>query len=241
MAESAMCLYELTGEKEWLEIAKNAVYMLASWTVSYDYKFPDGCDMKRSNCHSTGAIFASSQNNHGAPGLFILSGDFLLKLYRATADKRFAELYKDLVHNVIQYVNTRYNPTIRRGSDGYTSERVNLSDWEGKGEIGNTWPGVARVNWATLELLSSLQNPGIYIRNDTGEILVLDHVEATIVKRDKNNTSLKVTNPTPYDAQVSVLSENGAQAKTPLGMYSYLNRKKIEVKSGQTAIFVISN
>jgi P pilus assembly chaperone PapD len=77
--------------------------------------------------------------------------------------------------------------------------------------------------------------------NDTGEILVLDHVEATIVKCDKNSISLKVTNPTPYDAQVSVLSENGAQAKAPPGMYSYLNRKKIEVKSGQTAIFVISN
>jgi hypothetical protein len=102
----------------------------------------------RSNCRSIGAIFASSQNNHGAPGLYILSGDFLLKLYRATRDKCFAELYKDIVHNVIQYVNTMYNPTIRNATDKYCSEHVNLCDWEGKGEIGNTWPGVARVNWA---------------------------------------------------------------------------------------------
>ncbi len=106
MAESAMGLYEMTGENEWLEIAKNAVYMLSTWTVSYDYKFPLDCDMGRSNCHATGSIFASSQNNHGAPGLYILSGDFLLKLYRATGDKRFEELYKDLAHNTIQYVNT---------------------------------------------------------------------------------------------------------------------------------------
>lgn len=241
MAESAMGLYELTGEKEWLEIAKNAVYMLASWTVSYDYKFPSDCDMGRSNCHSTGAIFASSQNNHGAPGLYILSGDFLLKLYRATNDKRFAELYKDMVHNTIQYVNTKYNPVIRNATDGYCSERVNLSDWEGKGEIGNTWPGVARVNWATLELLTSLQNPGIYIRNDKDEILVLDHVEASIVKRDKNSVNIKVTNPTPYDAQVSVLSENTTQAKRPLGMYAYLNWKKIDIRAGQTGTFIIKN
>ena len=241
MGESAMGLYELTGEKEWLEIAKNAVYMLASWTVSYDYKFPADCDMGRSNCHSTGAIFASSQNNHGAPGFYILSGDFLLKLYRATHDKRFAELYMDMVHNTIQYVNTKYNPVIRNATDGYCSERVNLSDWEGKGEIGNTWPGVARVNWATLALLTSLQNPGIYIRNDIGEILVLDHVEASIIKRDKNNVTIKVKNPTPYDAQVAVFSENTAQAKKPLGMYAYLNWKKIEIKAGQTGTFVIKN
>lgn len=241
MAESAISLYELTGEKEWLEIAKDAVYMLATWTVSYDYKFPDDCDLGRSNCHSTGAIFASSQNNHGAPGLYILSGDFLLKLYRATNDKRFAELYKDMVHNVIQYVNTKYNPTIRNATDGYCSERVNLSDWEGKEEIGNTWPGVARVNWATLELLTSLQNPGIYIRPDLNELLVLDHVEASIVKLDRNSVTLKVTNPTPYDAQVSVLSENAEQVKTPLGMYSYLTWKKIDVKAGETGTFIIFN
>jgi hypothetical protein len=241
MAESAMGLYEMTGEKEWLEVAKNAVFMLSTWTVSYDYKFPRDCDMARSNCHATGSIFASSQNNHSAPGLYILSGDFLLKLYRATGDKRFAELYKDLAHNTIQYVNTRYNPTIREGSEGATSERVNLSDWEGRGEVGNTWPGSSVRSWETLELLTSLQNPGIYIRNDTGEILVLDHVEATLVKRDKNSTTIKVTNPTPYDAQISILSENADQARKPLGMYGYLNWKKIEVMPGQTKMFVISN
>ena len=241
MAESAMDLFELTGEKEWLQIAKDAVYMLSTWTVSYDYKFPPDCDMARSNCQITGSIYASSQNNCSAPGLYVLSGDFLLKLYRATEDKRFKEYYKDLAHNVIQYVNTRYNPTIRNGAEGATSERVNLNDWEGIKEIGNTWVGSSIIAWETLELLTSLQNPGIYIRNDIGEILVLDHIEASIVKRDKKSITIRVTNPTPYDAQVSVLSENAAQAKKPLGMYSYLNREKIEVRAGQTGTFVIKN
>ncbi|MBK8880872.1 MAG: hypothetical protein IPN67_00370 [Bacteroidales bacterium] len=116
MAESAMGLFEMTGEKEWLEIAKNAVYTLSTWTVSYDYRFPADCDMGRSNCNATGSIFASSQNNHSAPGLYILSGDFMLKLYRATGDHRFSEFYKDLAHNTIQYVNTSTNPTIRKRS-----------------------------------------------------------------------------------------------------------------------------
>ena len=74
-----------------------------------------------------------------------------------------------------------------------------------------------------------------------GEILVLDHVEASIVKRDKNSVTLKVTYPTPYDAQVAVFSENTAQVKKPLGMYAYLNWKKIEIKAGQTGTFVIKN
>jgi hypothetical protein len=241
MAESAMGLFEMTGEKEWLDIAKNAVYMLSTWTVSYDYRFPQDCDMGRSNCHATGSIFASSQNNHSAPGLYILSGDFLLKLYRATGDQRFAELYKDLVHNTIQYVNTSYNPTIRKGSEGATSERVNLSDWEGRGEIGNTWPGSSVRSWETLELLTSLQNPGIYIRNDTGEILVLDHIEASVIKRDKNSVTIRVTNPTTYDAMVSVLSENSVQVTNPLGRYAYLDWKKIEIKAGQTSDYLIKN
>ncbi len=241
MAESAMCLYEITGEKEWLKIAENAVYMLSTWTVSYDYKFPEDCDMARSHCHATGSIFASSQNNHSAPGLYILSGDFLLKLYRATGDKRFSEFYKDLVHNTIQYVNTSYNPTIRNAAEGATSERVNLSDWEGRGEVGNTWPGSSLASWETLELLTSLQNPGIYIRNDTGEILVLDNIEATIIRRDKKSVTIRVTNPTPFDAQVSVLSENAVQTKDPLGKYAYLDWKKIEVKAGQTEDYLINN
>jgi hypothetical protein len=241
MAESAMGLFEITGEKEWIEIAKNAVYMLSTWTVSYDYRFPGDCDMARSHCKATGSIFASSQNNHSAPGLYILSGDFLLKLYRATNDKRFAEFYKDLVHNTIQYVNTMYNPTIRKGNEGTTSERVNLSDWEGRSEVGNTWPGSSVASWETLELLTALQNPGIYIRNDTGEILVLDHIEASITRRDKKSITVRVANPTPYDAKVSVLSENGAQVRKPLGRYAYLNWNKIEVKAGQTTDCIINN
>jgi hypothetical protein len=239
MAESAIGLFELTGEKEWLQVAKEAVYMLSTWTVSYDYKFPPDCDMARSRCQTSGSIFASSQNNHGAPGLYVLSGDFLLKLIRATDDKRFKEYYKDLAHNVIQYVNSRFNPTIRKGSEGATSERVNLSDWEGTKEIGNTWVGSSIISWETLELLTSLQNPGIYIRNDTGEILVLDHIEASIVKLENHRVTIKITNPTPYDAEVSVLSENGTQAKSPLGMYAYLNWKKVNVKAGQTKIYLI--
>ena len=53
--------------------------------------------------------------------------------------------------------------------------------------------------------------------------------------------NIRVTNPTPYDAQISVPSENSDQAKKPLGMFSYLNRGKNEVRVGQTGAFIIKN
>lgn len=34
-------------------------------------------------------------------------GDFLLKIFRQTGDRRYLELCKDISHNVIQYVNTK--------------------------------------------------------------------------------------------------------------------------------------
>lgn len=36
-------------------------------------------------------------------------GDFLLKIFRQTGDRRYLELCKDISHNVIQYVNTKTN------------------------------------------------------------------------------------------------------------------------------------
>lgn len=36
-------------------------------------------------------------------------GNFLLKIFRQTGDRRYLELCKDISHNVIQYVNTKTN------------------------------------------------------------------------------------------------------------------------------------
>jgi hypothetical protein len=140
MLESCIALYEITGEKEWVDRAKFATHMLATWIVSYDYQFLYGSAMERAGTHATGSIFASSQNNHSAPGYFILSGDSLLKLFRATGDQRYAEMYKDQSHNVVQYMGVPNNPL--RTQKGYVSERVQLSDWEGEDSIGSSTPTI---------------------------------------------------------------------------------------------------
>ena len=158
MLESCMALYEVTGNREWVNKAKFATDMLSTWMVSYDYAFPRGSAMQRAGTHAAGSIFASSQNNHSAPGFYILSGDCLLKLFRATGDRRYAEMYRDTAHNVIQYVGAPHNPL--RHESGYVTERVQLSDWEGN-NVGSVSYGDSNMAWETLAALTCLENPGI--------------------------------------------------------------------------------
>jgi hypothetical protein len=58
---------------------------------------------------------------------------------------------------------------------------------------------------------------------------VFDSVE---VKRDGNK--LSITNPTKYDAQVSILAESSRQALKPLGDTAFLKWPKVSVAAGKT-------
>jgi hypothetical protein len=231
MVESCMVLYETTGNPEWVEKAKLAAHMLSTWMVSHDYVFPKGSAMQQAGTHAAGSIFASSQNNHSAPGLYILSGDFFLKLFRATGDKRYAEMYKDTAHNVIQYVGAPHNPL--RKESGFVTERVQLSDWEGD-DVGYVPYQDSNMAWEVLAALTCLQNPGIYLHMDDDTFLVLDHVEATMVRRDASGVVFTVTNPTPYTARVAVFAETALAAKNPMRYGAYLQWPHIELTAGQT-------
>jgi hypothetical protein len=231
MLESCMALYEVTGHREWVDKSKFAADMLSTWMVSYDYAFPRGSAMQRAGTHAAGGFFASSQNNCSTPGFYILSGDCLLKLFRATGDRRYAEMYKDTAHNVIQYVGAPHNPL--RHENGYVTERVQLSDWEGN-NVGSVDYDDSNMAWETLAALTCLENPGIYLHTDDDTFLVVDHVEAKVIRRDASGVSLTVTNPTPYPARVAIFAESAAQAKRPLGWDAYLAWPKVGVKSGET-------
>jgi hypothetical protein len=149
-------------------------------------------------------------------------------------------MYRDTAHNVIQYVNTRTNPIQGGGCEGCVSERVNLSDWEGAGSVGNVSHGDSNMAWETLAVLSCLENPGIYLRTDKETLLVLDHVEAQVVKRDAKGVTLKVTNPTSYPARVSIFAEDGSSAKRPLGWNAFTKWPRIELAAGKSGLYRIS-
>jgi hypothetical protein len=239
MVESCMALYDFTGKPEWLERAKFATNMLSTWMVSYDYKFPKGSTMEKAGTHASGSIFASSQNNHSAPGYYILSGDFLLKLFRATGDSRYAEMYKDQSHNVVQYVGAPHNPL--RKESGFVTERVQLSDWEGN-NVGIVDTTDSNMAWETLAALTCLQNPGIYLHTDDNTFLVMDHVEASIINRSDLGVTIELTNPTSYDAIVSILAETRQQSRKPLPINAFTKWPKVDMKAGETRkVFVMPN
>jgi hypothetical protein len=86
----------------------------------------------------------------------------------------------------------------------------------------------------------ALEIPGIYLQTDADEFYVFDHVEAKIVKRDKNGVSLEIENPTKFDAEVAILAEKAEQANNSLGNNAFIHWPKVKVKAGKTVLFQIS-
>ena len=111
------------------------------------------------------------------------------------------------------------------------SERVNLGDWEGRdqiGEIGNApcacWPEVSL-------LLARVQLPGVYARTDTREILCFDHLEVVW-----EGDALRITNPTDYPAEATLLMEDGEAARQPLFTTAYEHFRKIDIPPHGTVV-----
>ena len=59
-------------------------------------------------------------------------------------------------------------------------------------------------------------------------------------KRNNKQMVLQITNPTAYDATVTILAENAEQASRPLGDNAFLQWKdKVTVKAGKTVNYKI--
>jgi hypothetical protein len=215
-----MALHEATGEKQWLEMSRNLANLVATWTVSYDYELPANTELAQLGAKLAGVYWASTQNKHGAPGICASSGDALFKIYRATGDRRYAELLRDIVH--------AHAEGIKPG--GEITERLTYCDADSRGSRGGGSTGWNELNG----ILMAMEIPGIYARIDNDEMFVFDHVEAQVIKRDKVGVTIKISNPTKFDAQVATLTEDGPQAQGPLGPAAFLNWPKVEIKSGAT-------
>ena len=233
LLESYITLYEITREEKWIEYARAAAAYFSTWVVSYDYKFPEGSGMARMGVKAAGSVWASVQNEHSAPGIYVMSGDFLLKLYRCTGDRRYLDLDRDMSHNVVQYVNTEGNRMQAHGGYGYCTERVNIGDWENS--IGGLADNDTNQAWENVALYHTGQNPGIYVQPDTGEICVFDHVNAKIVSSDAGSVTLEIENPTYRDGDISVLAETSSYAReNSLGWNAWSGWPEVHVASGET-------
>jgi hypothetical protein len=238
--ESLMALYCYTGDKTWLQKAKVQAALCATWTMSFDPVFPASSDIGKLQCHMAGAVWASIQNKHAAPGICTASGDYLFKLFRATGNGLYADLIRDIQHAHVEAVN-RPDHITTNNLIGSSMERIQLSDAEGKGSIGNFIN--TRNSWTeTNGMLMALELPGIYLQTDTKLLQVFDHVEANVVKSEDTGVVLSVENKTAYDASVSLFAETSKRAAKPMGYTEFVNWPRLNVKAGESIkVLVMKN
>ncbi|OBZ18026.1 hypothetical protein A8L34_00070 [Bacillus sp. FJAT-27264] len=222
LLESLVVLYEFTGEKEWLETARQAAYLCMTWCVSYDFQWPDYTEFGRLGMKTTGTVLANAQNQHSAPGICTLSGDSLLKLFRATGDVLFLELLRDIARTIPQYLSRQDRPIESWDEDGsilppgFVNERVNLSAWEGRDKVGGVFNGSC---WSeTALMLTIIEIPGLYVQPDTGVYMAFDHIRVELFSEDHGGEmTLRLWNETDFTATISVLSETKQESGRPLG------------------------
>ncbi|WP_218127733.1 hypothetical protein [Niabella drilacis] len=223
-----MTLYEFTGKPVYLRQSRDLANLAATWTTSFDYRLPAYTALAKLGAKLTGAVWASTQNKHGAPGFCTQSGDALFRIYRSTGEQRYAELLYDIAHAYAEGIQP----------NGHITERLTYCDADSRGSRGDG----GKTGWnETNGALMSLEIPGVYLRTDIDRFFVFDHLEGRVTKRDQKHQKVWVElhNPTPYAATVRLLAENGNQSAKALKLTSFLDWKKIEIGAGQTSRFVV--
>lgn len=219
---SLMTLYEVSGDTVYREQCADLANLCATWTVSFRYRLPADTPLARLGADLTGAVWASTQNKHGAPGFCTQSGDALFKLYRSTGDTLYAALLRDIIHAHAEGVQP----------NGRITERLTYCDADSRGSRGDG----GQTGWnETNGALMAVEIPGIYLRTDTGQAYVFDHVVLRKIEKTDKGITLTLFNPTAYDATVTLLAEDGTQAAKPLGDNAFIGwTQKTTVKAGRT-------
>jgi hypothetical protein len=211
LMESLVWLWQISGNSRWLAKAEAAAQQALLWVMPYAWPFPVDSEFGKLKIDSTGTVFANVQNKHSAPGICTHSGEGLLRLFRATGDRRYLLALRAIVRALPQCLSRADRPI--QAFDGQTlpsgwmNERVNTNDWDNN--VGGVFCGSC---WSEVSLLLSVMElPGVVAQPDTGEIFCLDQVSAEW--GDADRTSLRITNPTPFPARVRILLESAGAAK----------------------------
>ncbi|MCC5843610.1 MAG: hypothetical protein JJU05_05100 [Verrucomicrobia bacterium] len=239
LIESFILLHEETGGAKWLQATADAIAQTASWAMAYDYEFPEGTALQQIHAQSRGSFLANAQNKTAVPGICTLSGQGILRAYRATGNTAYLELLREISHTIPQYLgrSDKKIPTRlgwgRKGltelPEGWICERVNVTQWgEAIGEISaySCWCEVAMM-------LTFAELPGIYWDTEANRVFVLDHIEA---ETSEDGRSLRLHNPTAFPARVKLLAENREARQRPLSPLAATTWPIVEVLPNQTLI-----
>ncbi len=231
LLESFVTLFEQTGDRVWLERATATARQVSSWVISYDA--PLGGAGQNGDPRATGAVFSNAQNGRGAPGYTLLSGDALLRLYRATGDTTHLELLRDTVRNLAQYLPRleQAEPATAPGERPARRARAETRDWLDADAA--VIPAASVFDSACL--LSYTEVPGVYVRTDAAFVFAFDHVEARVRERVPGRLVVSIKNPTAIDAVVRVLGEGEDEAARPLGPGALLGARVVAVPAGGVA------
>jgi hypothetical protein len=244
LIESFIALHERTDDPVWLEAAVHACHQGASWAISYPYAFPPDSALGQLGFDARGTMIANAQNKFGVPGICTLSGQGILRTFRATGDTRLLDLLREIAHAMPQFLSREDRPIPTRITwghplpelpPGWMCERVNITpSWPeplGEQAAYSCWCEVAMMlTWADL--------PGIYAQPDTGLIGALDHVHAEWTDADR--TALRIQNPTTFPARVRVLVETLADTARPLPTNFAGTLPVVEIPAGTAIEFPAS-
>ena len=212
LVESYWALYEMRGDRLWLDRAAEAARQFASWVMPYDYPFPEGSEFQRLDIRTGGTIFANSQNSHSAP-ICTHSGLALFQIFRATGDRSYLDLLASIVNAIPQLVSRDDRPVIAQDGrplpSGWINERINTSDWDNN--VGGVFYG---PTWCeTALLLTAAEIPSIYARPADGLLVAIDNIIAEWA--DESHAVIQVINPTNYPANVRLFIERPSGVSSP--------------------------
>lgn len=229
LLEAFVQLYETTGKDCWLKDAKAAADLAMTWVMNYDFYFPQESTAAKRGIHTVGTVFANAQNKHSAPGICTLSGNSLLKLYRFTGEEKYLFWLRNITRGLMQCVSLKERPVFclekKYLPAGWTNERCQTSDWEGKETIGGFLYG---SNWPeTSATLTYGEVPGIYVNMAEHKAYALDAMDCTL-----EGDTLWVENPTAYETTVTVLLDDPDDRR---GLtYNYFGKmQKVKLAPGQ--------
>ncbi len=140
---SALLIYELSGDEQYIAKAKQVAYYLMSWTYHHDVAFPDGSDCAAVGVRTTGGTSVSTAHQHLDVWGAYYVGD-MVKLYELTGNEAFLEQAKILWLFTLQYISdgnmTLHGMTRPRGAQNEAVLHCNWN-WSESGKKGqlNDW------------------------------------------------------------------------------------------------------